>query len=229
MKKFLLLPLLAVLVLPVFAQEQSSSAAADASGEKVLYSLGYLLGENLKNNLLLNSEDDFKAVSQGLRDALLNRNSQTNLEDYKPLVEKRYRDDTTAVINKRKIEQDEFLKEAKNDKKNQALSNGVVMRITKKGKGKTPKASSLVKVHYEGKLPNGQVFDSSIARGEPIEFPVDGVIAGWTEALQLMKTGAKYRLYIPSRLGYGAHGAGNAIPPHTSLIFEVELLGVKRA
>ena len=74
MKKFLLLPLLAVLVLPVFAQEQSSSAAADASGEKVLYSLGYLLGENLKNNLLLNSEDDFKAV-----DALLNRNSQTNL------------------------------------------------------------------------------------------------------------------------------------------------------
>ena len=197
MKKFLLLPLLAVLVLPVFAQEQSSSAAADASGEKVLYSLGYLLGENLKNNLLLNSEDDFKAVSQGLRDALLNRNSQTNLEDYKPLVEKRYRDDTTAVINKRKIEQDEFLKEAKNDKKNQALSNGVVMRITKKGKGKTPKASSLVKVHYEGKLLDGTEFDSSIKRGKPAEFPLNGVIPCWTSALQEMKAGSKATLYCP--------------------------------
>ncbi|MBR1979867.1 FKBP-type peptidyl-prolyl cis-trans isomerase [Candidatus Proelusimicrobium excrementi] len=225
MKKFLLLPLLAVLVLPVFAQEQSSSAAADASGEKVLYSLGYLLGENLKNNLLLNSEDDFKAVSQGLRDALLNRNSQTNLEDYKPLVEKRYRDDTTAVINKRKIEQDEFLKEAKNDKKNQALSNGVVMRITKKGKGKTPKASSLVKVHYEGKLLDGTEFDSSIKRGKPAEFPLNGVIPCWTSALQEMKAGSKATLYCPPDTAYGNAQAG-PIQPGSLLIFDVELLDV---
>lgn len=225
MKKFLLLPLLAVLVLPVFAQEQSSSAAADASGEKVLYSLGYLLGENLKNNLLLNSEDDFKAVSQGLRDALLNRNSQTNLEDYKPLVEKRYRDDTTAVINKRKIEQDEFLKEAKNDKKNQALSNGVVMRITKKGKGKTPKASSLVKVHYEGKLLDGTEFDSSIKRGKPAEFPLNGVIPCWTSALQEMKAGSKATLYCPPDTAYGNAQAG-PIQPGSLLIFDVELLEV---
>ncbi len=225
MKKFLLLPLLAVLVLPVFAQEQSSSAAADSSGEKVLYSLGYLLGENLKNNLLLNSEDDFKAVSQGLRDALLNRNSQTNLEDYKPLVEKRYRDDTTAVINKRKIEQDEFLKEAKNDKKNQALSNGVVMRITKKGKGKTPKASSLVKVHYEGKLLDGTEFDSSIKRGKPAEFPLNGVIPCWTSALQEMKAGSKATLYCPPDTAYGNAQAG-PIQPGSLLIFDVELLDV---
>ncbi len=225
MKKFLLLPLLAVLVLPVFAQEQSSSAAADASGEKVLYSLGYLLGENLKNNLLLNSEDDFKAVSQGLRDALLNRNSQTNLEDYKPLVEKRYRDDTTAVINKRKIEQDEFLKEAKKDKKNQALSNGVVMRITKKGKGKTPKASSLVKVHYEGKLLDGTEFDSSIKRGKPAEFPLNGVIPCWTSALQEMKAGSKATLYCPPDTAYGNAQAG-PIQPGSLLIFDVELLDV---
>lgn len=225
MKKFLLLPLLAVLTLPVFAQEQSSSAAADASGEKVLYSLGYLLGENLKNNLLLNSEDDFKAVSQGLRDALLNRNSQTNLEDYKPLVEKRYRDDTTAVINKRKIEQDEFLKEAKKDKKNQTLSNGVVMRINKKGKGKTPKASSLVKVHYEGKLLDGTEFDSSIKRGKPAEFPLNGVIPCWTSALQEMKAGSKATLYCPPDTAYGDAQAG-PIQPGSLLIFDVELLDV---
>jgi FKBP-type peptidyl-prolyl cis-trans isomerase FklB len=106
--------------------------------------------------------------------------------------------------------------------------SGLQYQILRDGTGEKPGAHDVVKVHYEGKLPNGKVFDSSIARGEPIEFPVDQVIAGWTEALQLMKVGAKYRLFIPSRLGYGAHGAGNAIPPHSSLIFEVELLGVRK-
>ena len=106
--------------------------------------------------------------------------------------------------------------------------SGLQYQILRDGTGEKPGAHDVVKVHYEGKLPNGKVFDSSIARGEPIEFPVDQVIAGWTEALQLMKVGAKYRLFIPSRLGYGAHGAGNAIPPHSSLIFEVDLLGVRK-
>ena len=105
--------------------------------------------------------------------------------------------------------------------------SGLQYQVLKEGTGDKPGRRDTVKVHYEGKLPNGTVFDSSIARGEPIEFPVDQVIPGWTEALQLMKTGAKYRLFIPSRLGYGAHGAGNAIPPHSTLIFEVELLGVR--
>ena len=106
--------------------------------------------------------------------------------------------------------------------------SGLQYQVLQEGSGAKPGAHDVVKVHYEGKLPNGTVFDSSIARGEPIEFPVDQVIAGWTEALQLMKVGAKYRLFIPSRLGYGAHGAGNAIPPHSILIFEVELLGVRK-
>ena len=106
--------------------------------------------------------------------------------------------------------------------------SGLQDQVLKEGSGDQPGRRDTVKVHYEGKLTDGKVFDSSIARGEPIEFPVDQVIPGWTEALQLMKTGAKYRLFIPSRLGYGAHGAGSAIPPHATLIFEVELLGVTR-
>lgn len=106
--------------------------------------------------------------------------------------------------------------------------SGLQYQVLKEGSGDKPGRRDTVKVHYEGKLTDGTVFDSSIARGEPIEFPVDQVIPGWTEALQLMKTGAKYRLFIPSRLGYGAHGAGSAIPPHATLIFEVELLGVTR-
>ena len=176
MKKLILLPaLLFACALFVNAQQEQTSAE-NVSSDKVLYSLGYMLGNSVKNNLVLNGDDDYKALSQGLRDSLLHRKSQTNLEDYKPLVEKKYREDTQAVINKRKIEQDEFLKEAKKDKKNQTLSNGVVMQITKKGKGKNPKASSIVKVHYEGKLLDGTEFDSSIKRGQPAEFPLNGVV-----------------------------------------------------
>jgi FKBP-type peptidyl-prolyl cis-trans isomerase FklB len=95
------------------------------------------------------------------------------------------------------------------------------------GKGVQPTAESTVKVHYEGTLIDGTVFDSSYERGEPIEFPLNGVIKGWTEGLQLMSVGAKYKLYIPYELGYGERGAGQNIPPYSTLIFTVELLEIK--
>ena len=105
-------------------------------------------------------------------------------------------------------------------------ASGLQYQILTPGKGgEKPGSRDVVRVHYEGKLLSGKVFDSSIARGEPIEFPVDQVIPGWTEALQLMEIGSKFRLFIPSRLGYGAHGAGSVIPPNATLIFEVELIG----
>lgn len=94
------------------------------------------------------------------------------------------------------------------------------------GAGKTPQRNSTVRVHYHGTLIDGSVFDSSVQRGEPLEFPVNGVISGWTEALQLMQEGARWKLYIPHELGYGARGAGGAIGPYSTLIFEVELLAV---
>ena len=105
-------------------------------------------------------------------------------------------------------------------------ASGLQYQIITAGKGgEKPGPHDVVRVHYEGKLLSGKVFDSSIARGEPIEFPVDQVIPGWTEALQLMEVGSKFRLFIPSRLGYGSHGAGSVIPPNATLIFEVELIG----
>ena len=105
-------------------------------------------------------------------------------------------------------------------------ASGLQYQVLTPGKGgERPGPRDVVRVHYEGKLLSGKVFDSSIARGEPIEFPVDQVIAGWTEALQLMEIGSKFRLFIPSKLGYGSHGAGSVIPPNATLIFEVELIG----
>ena len=105
------------------------------------------------------------------------------------------------------------------------LASGLQYEVINDGTGATPTASSTVRTHYEGTLISGEVFDSSYKRGQPAEFPVGGVIAGWTEALQLMQEGAKWRLYIPSNLAYGERAAGS-IPPHSTLIFDIELLQV---
>jgi FKBP-type peptidyl-prolyl cis-trans isomerase FklB len=106
------------------------------------------------------------------------------------------------------------------------LPSGLQYEVLQEGNGPKPEATSRVTVHYEGRLTDGKVFDSSYKRNQPATFGVRQVIAGWTEALQLMPLGSKWRLYIPSELGYGAMGAGGAIPPHAVLIFDVELLGI---
>jgi FKBP-type peptidyl-prolyl cis-trans isomerase FkpA len=109
----------------------------------------------------------------------------------------------------------------------QTTASGLQYKVLETGSGAKPKATDTVNVHYSGKLINGKKFDSSYDRGEPISFPLNGVIAGWTEGLQLMPVGAKYELVIPAELGYGSRGAGGVIPPDATLIFEVELLGIK--
>lgn len=106
-------------------------------------------------------------------------------------------------------------------------ASGLLYEVLVEGKGKKPSATDTVKVHYEGRLIDGTIFDSSIQRGEPISFPLNGVIAGWTEGLQLMCEGAKHRLYIPYHLAYGENGAGASIPPYAALIFDVELIEVQ--
>lgn len=106
-------------------------------------------------------------------------------------------------------------------------ASGLQVEHVKEGSGKSPKSTDTVKVHYTGKLIDGTVFDSSVQRGTPLEFPLNRVIPGWTEGLQLMKVGGKAILTIPPELGYGEHGAGDVIPPHATLVFEVELLDIK--
>lgn len=106
------------------------------------------------------------------------------------------------------------------------LPSGLQYKVINEGKGNLPKATDKVRCHYHGTLINGSVFDSSVERGQPADFPVNGVIQGWVEALQLMSTGSKWRLFIPSELAYGQQGAGGAIGPNTTLIFDVELLEI---
>ena len=226
MKKYFSLILCCLFSSVLFAQAGQAQQATDQSNEKVMYSLGYLLGNNVKKQLILEDEDSYKSFSQGLRDSLLNRKSQTNLEEYKPLIAKKYQDDKAILDAKRKVAQDDYLKSVKKDKKSKVLSNGAVIQLEKKGKGKNPKAADTVKVHYTGKLLDGTVFDSSVARGVPAEFPLNGVISCWTIGLQEMKPGAKATLYCPPDTAYGNMQAG-PIEPNSLLVFDVELLEVK--
>ena len=131
-----------------------------------------------------------------------------------------------AVASKMKAEGEAFLAENAKKEGVKVTASGLQYEVLSEGTGKQPVAADTVRVHYTGKLLDGTVFDSSVERGEPAEFGLTQVIAGWTEGLQLMKTGSKFRFFIPANLAYGEHGAGGSIPPQATLIFDVELLAV---
>ena len=128
---------------------------------------------------------------------------------------------------KAKEEGEKFLAENAKRPGVKVTPSGLQYEVLDATLGQKPKATNTVRVHYEGTLPDGTVFDSSYKRGEPISFPLNGVIAGWTEGLQLMSVGSKYKLFIPYQLAYGERGAGGSIPPYAALIFTVELLGIE--
>ena len=125
-----------------------------------------------------------------------------------------------------KVDGEKYLAENAQKEGVVTLPSGLQYKVLREGNGKKPKATDQVKCHYEGMLVDGTMFDSSVQRGEPATFPLNGVIAGWTEGLQLMQEGAKYRFFIPYQLGYGERGAGSSIPPFATLVFDVELIEV---
>ena len=169
-------------------------------------------------------ETNFDLIKQGFVNGLYNYTEQFDMQSAGAYVE-------SVVARLRygqtKEEGEKFLAENKLRDGVKTTESGLQYEVIREGKGKKPTAESTVKVHYEGTLIDGTVFDSSYQRGEPIEFPLSGVIQGWTEGLQLMPVGSKYKLYIPSELGYGERGAGQSIPPYSALIFTVELLEIK--
>jgi FKBP-type peptidyl-prolyl cis-trans isomerase FklB len=199
--------------------------------EQVSYALGINIGRNFKQSFI---DVDPDTLLVGLKEALVSDScsllSEAEFEAVLNALEKDVRAKQTMA---KKVESEKNKQEGESFLANNAKQPGVITtksglqyKVLASGKGKTPTASSKVKVHYTGKLINGKVFDSSVERGQPAEFPVNGVIKGWTEALQLMKTGDKWMLYIPANLAYGEQGGGGVIPPGAALIFEVELLEV---
>lgn len=219
MKKLLVLSLLAFMAPLAFAQQNQND-------EETLYALGYQLGNNIKEQFVIESNEEYKALSQGMLDSLLKRNPKVKLEDYQQAIQTRYTADAQKILNQRKLEQNQVMEKIKKEKISKELANGAVIQITKKGKGKQPKATDTVKVHYEGSLLNGKVFDSSIKRGQAAEFPLNQVISCWTLGLQEMKVGSKAKLYCPPATAYGDRQSG-PIPAGSLLVFDVELLEIK--
>lgn len=175
--------------------------------------------------------NDFMAA---VKDMLEGKEAQVSQQDAQKLVNDFFAKQEEREIERRreagkgaKVAGEKYLAENRKNPKVIETPSGLQYEVLVQGSGKQPKATDTVKVHYEGFLTDGTVFDSSIQRGEPIEFPLNGVIAGWTEGLQLMSEGSKYRLYIPYQLAYGEQGAGASIPPYSALIFDVELIEVK--
>ncbi|MBO5785378.1 MAG: FKBP-type peptidyl-prolyl cis-trans isomerase [Bacteroidaceae bacterium] len=192
--------------------------------DKISYALGLGIGHQLKNMGIENfSVEDF---AQSIKDVMEDKATAMTSQEAQALLNTYFQEKQKAESQKAISEGKAFLEE--NAKKEGVVTtkSGLQYEILTEGTGKQPKATDTVRCHYEGSLINGSVFDSSYKRGEPAEFGLSQVIPGWTEGVQLMKEGAKYRFYIPYLLGYGENGAGSSIPPYSTLIFDVELIKV---
>ena len=195
--------------------------------EKISYIIGRDMATNLKKQGI---EVEAESFLKGLKDVQAGNPSslsQQEVQEAMMALQQEMAQKQNAAGTANKEAGDAFLAENKGKEGVHTLPSGLQYMVLKEGTGKSPSASDTVTTHYHGTLIDGTTFDSSYERGQPATFPVNGVIAGWTEALQKMQEGAKWRLFIPSELAYGAQGAGDAIGPHSTLIFDVELLKVK--
>jgi len=226
----------AVAAMAVFARAadttQPSTQPFDSQYKTASYGIGYDLGRNIKSSRIALDAD---LIVQGLRDCLAGTESKVTPEQFQTAMQKVQAELQQNAAADAKVAGEAAVKDgdtyrAENAKKPgvTVTKSGLQIETLKEGTGASPVATDTVKVHYTGKLINGTVFDSSVERGQPISFPLNGVIPGWTEGLQLMKVGGKARLVIPPELGYGANGAPPTIPPNSTLVFEVELLDIEK-
>ncbi len=190
--------------------------------------VSYCLGLSIASNLISSGVKTInaEAFNDAMATVFEGKMPEINPDEVNKILQDYFEKLQNEKGNNAKAAGEKFLAENKTKEGIITLKSGLQYKVLKEGNGSKPKATDTVKCHYEGRLIDGTVFDSSIRRNEPAEFPVNGVIAGWVEALQLMNVGAKWQLYIPSELAYGAHGAGQSIGPNETLIFDVELLDI---
>lgn len=193
--------------------------------------LSYIVGENLAHQMKNDGlELDADVVALAVKDVMSDQASRLTDAEKRSAVEqvqKESQERQTAALAKNKAEGEAYLAENAKKEGVTTTASGLQYKQLEAGNGAKPTTSDRVKVHYHGTLTDGTVFDSSYQRGEPIVFPVTGVIAGWVEGLQLMNVGSKFELTIPSNLAYGANGSGPVIGPDATLVFQVELLGIE--
>ncbi|MBR2261439.1 MAG: FKBP-type peptidyl-prolyl cis-trans isomerase [Paludibacteraceae bacterium] len=192
--------------------------------DKISYALGLSMAANLKSS-------GFKSVNldrfmKGMNDTFSGTSQEMSIEEAKKILSEHFDKMQKEADEHNKKAGEEFLKENAKRPGVVITASGLQYEILKEGNGAKPVATDTVRCHYEGRLIDGNVFDSSFKRNKPADFPVNQVIAGWVEALQLMPVGSKWRLFIPSELAYGEHGAGDVIGPNMALVFDVELIEV---
>jgi len=229
MTRFLRLALVSTTLIALLACQKSDSASTAAADlttddQKTIYALGLALARELGPFHL--TEAELGTLAEGLKDGALGRPAKVELEAQMPKIQEFGMARLAAASEEETKAAEAFLTAAAAEPGAEKLASGLVYREVTAGTGDSPKASDVVKVHYHGTLRDGTVFDSSVDRGTPAEFPLDGVIPCWTEGVQKMKVGGKARFVCPSSIAYGERGAPPKIMPGAALAFDVELLGI---
>jgi len=226
----LLITVLSIVLLAsvVYAEENN---ALKTQRDKLSYGIGMEIGNSLKSQSI---DIDSDILARGVKDMLSGKEPlmtdqefRETMTNFKNEMMAKQMERMKEIAEKNKKEGEAFLDENKKKEGVVTLPSGLQYKVIKEGAGETPKATDTVTVHYRGSLINGTEFDSSESHGQPATFKVNGVIPGWTEALQLMKAGSKWQLFIPSALAYGDRGAGREIGPNSTLVFDVELLSIE--
>src|SRR5205809_746838 len=224
MKRFIVIVSASLLAFPLFGQDKSPQLKDQK--DKVSYSIGMQIGFNLGRQKVDVNPD---VLAAGIKDAIAGKPQLTpdQVKDIMAQFEKDMEQKQKQLGEKNKTEGTKFLEENKKKAGVKTTASGLQYKVEKEGTGAQPKATDMVTVTYRGTLVDGTEFDSSYKRGQPATFPVNGVIKGWTEGLQLMKQGSKYQFFVPSNLAYGERSVGPDIAANATLIFDVELLDAK--
>lgn len=217
--------LLAILVL-LAAVPAARAVDPKTDEDKTLYAIGLVMSGNLSSFRL--TESELQMIEAGLTDGVLGKEKKVDLQQYGPKIQELAKTRATAAAAAEKEKSKGFLEKAAAEKGAKKTASGLIFQETTAGTGATPKATDTVKVHYTGKLIDGTVFDSSVQRGQPATFPLNGVIKCWTEGVQMMRVGGKATIICPSDLAYGDRPQGPLIKPGSTLVFEVELLGIEK-
>ena len=223
MKKFLLTNCLLLAGLQLFAGGIREERNFEGEKAGTSYALGMIIGSEFSSSGL---ELDYPAFLSGLKASMENEETKFTQEEAIEKVQNAFQTAMIQRAEENRLKEELFLSMNGEREEVYVTSSGLQYEILTEAEGEKPGSEDFVQVHYEGMLTDGTIFDSSYSRGEPVEFPLSGVIQGWTEGIQLMSVGSKYRFYIPSAMAYGERGAGQIIPPYSTLIFTVELLDI---